>query len=130
GGAILPVRRSGRISRPAEVLLDGPYLTTFGEMLVPTHLWRALQRFAVWIEPSLIAEWIRLMRLYAERQGRALEEARLATAMTWVEPTRDVRIARERAARLLESGSLRCVWSGKPLSPANLDIDHCFPWAA
>src|SRR5690606_41728884 len=25
---------------------------------------------------------------------------------------------------------MRCVWSGKRLTTANLDIDHCFPWSA
>ena len=50
--------------------------------------------------------------------------------MAWSEPRRDVRFAREQALRLLESGKLHCVWSGRALSVGTLDIDHCFPWAA
>src|SRR6516164_10465715 len=32
---------------------------------------QALQRFDVWIEPALIAEWSRLISLYAEQQRRS-----------------------------------------------------------
>ncbi len=38
-------------------------------------------------------------------------------------------LARERAGLLLSTRRLQCVWSGKRLTPANVDIDHCFPWA-
>lgn len=128
---ILPVRGpatrvgAGRISH---IRLDEEYLTSFGSMHVPAHLWAAVQRFAAWIEPALIAEWIRLTKSYAERQHRVLDDARIAAAMTWSEPTRDVSIARAQAARLLASQRLHCVWSGKRLSARTLDIDHCFPW--
>jgi SAM-dependent methyltransferase len=120
----------GRVSRPETVHLDNAYLSSFGELLVPRHLWRALQRFDVWIEPALIAEWSRLTNGYAARQGRTISEDKIATAMTWSEPNRDVRIAREQAVRLLESDKLYCVWSGHVLSVETLDVDHCFPWAA
>jgi len=130
GGPVLPVKRIGRVPRPDTILLNETYLWSFGELLVPRHLWRALQRFDVWIEPALIAEWSRLMSGYAEKQGRKLSDAKIAPAMTWSEPSRDVRIAREQAIRLIDSGNLHCVWSGRTLSADALDIDHCFPWAA
>lgn len=130
GGPVLPVKRIGRVFRPQTIHLDEIYLASFGDLLVPQNLWRALQRFDVWIEPALIAEWSRLMNAYAEGQGRKLSDANIAAAMTWSEPTRDVRIAREQAVRLVESGRLHCVWSGRALSVDDLDVDHCFPWAA
>lgn len=110
--------------------MDEVYLSGFGELLVPRHLWRALRRFDAWIEPALIAEWVRLMKGYAARQGRRLADGAIARAMTWSDPSRDVRIARERALRLMEREPLRCVWTGRPLSPASLDVDHCLPWTA
>ena len=67
---------------------------------------------------------------YAAKQGRNLSDAKIAAAMTWSEPSRDVRIAREQAVRLIDSGRLHCVWSGRTLSADTLDMDHCFPWAA
>jgi SAM-dependent methyltransferase len=129
GAPILPVRRVGRVARPAQIRIDEAYLATFGEMLIPTHLWRALQRFDVWIEPALITEWARLSKEYASGQGRSLDDAQVSGAMTWSEPERDVRIAREQAKRLLVAGNLHCVWSGRRLAADNLDVDHCFPWA-
>ena len=126
---ILPVRGPITASRAlAGIRLDGPYLASFGTMRVPTHLWTAIQRFSAWIEPAIIAEWIRVTQRYGTKQGRSLDEARLAAAMTWSDPSRDVGVARERAERLLATGRLHCVWSGKPLNAGNLDIDHCFPW--
>ncbi len=130
GGPVLPVKRNGRMPRPDTIHLNEAYLYGFGDLLVPRHLWRALQRFDVWIEPALISEWSRLMHRDAEKQGRKLSDTKIAAAMTWSEPSRDVRTAREQALRLMESSKLHCVWSGKKLSNKVLDIDHCFPWAA
>ncbi len=55
---------------------------------------------------------------------------RIAAAMTWSDPERDVTTAKQRAIRLLEAEPLYCVWSGKKLSKRSFDIDHCFPWSA
>jgi hypothetical protein len=52
GAPILPVKRIGRPSKPKALCLEETYLSSFGELLVPRHLWRALQRFDVWIEPA------------------------------------------------------------------------------
>jgi hypothetical protein len=124
----VPPRTSGR--RIASVHLDADYLFGFGEMRVPRHLWRALQRFDVWIEPALIAEWARLMSEYSEQQGRPIPEATLAAAMAWSDPTRDVKTARDRALHLVASSGLHCVWTGRILTADTLDVDHCFPWSA
>lgn len=130
GTPVLPVERAGRLSNSSEMVLNSSYLSSFGKMFVPRHLWRAMQRFDAWIEPSLVAEWVRLMKGYATRQEVSLDESVIVGAMIWAEPKRDVRLAREQAFRLQEAGNLFCVWSGKRLSERNLDIDHCFPWAA
>jgi hypothetical protein len=129
GDTVFPVKRAGRILTPTALRLNLSYLSSFGELLVPRHLWRSVQRFDVWIEPALIAEWSRLISFYAERQGRKISDAAIAGAMTWSEPSRDVRIARDQAIRLMASGRLYCVWSGRALTGASLDVDHCFPWA-
>jgi len=130
GSPVLPVLCAARRPATGGVRLDPDYLWRFGELHVPTHLWRAIQRFDVWIEPALIAEWARLMADYAERQGRRLDDAQVAEAMRWSDPARDVALARSQALRLMETRPLHCVWSGRALSAERLDIDHCFPWAA
>ncbi len=128
GGQVFPVARARRRSRPSAITLDREYLYSFGEMLVPRHLWQALQRFGVWIEPAVVAEWGRLIRTYALKLGTPVEDSVMADAMAWKEPDRDVRLARERALELLTERNLYCVWSGKALNHENLDVDHCLPW--
>ena len=111
--------------------MDAPYLWSFGSFSVPRHLWRAFQRYNVWIEPALVAEWIRMMSDYAKKQGRKLDEAAVTQGMAWSEPGRAVDVSRGRAVQLLkDQGSLHCVWTGTPLTRETLDIDHCFPWSA
>ena len=127
---ILPVETAPAARYPGVAWLDERYLASFGTMRVPIHLWLAAQRFAAWIEPAIVAEWKRVTRSYAERQGRRLDDTRLSAAMTWADPARDVSSARAQAERLLAEQPLHCVWSGKRLSVDKLDIDHCFPWAA
>lgn len=114
-------------------VLDGAYLRGFGTMRVPTELWRAMQRFAAWVEPALVIEWTRLMRSYATGHGRALDEGGIAAAVTWSDPDRDVGLARRAALGMLDSGrplACVCVWTGRRLAPGILDINHCLPWSA
>jgi len=116
---------------PFSLVIDEAYLRRFGELLVPVNLWRALSRFDAWIEPAIVAEWIRLMHGYAHRQERTLSDAKIAPAMQWSAPERIVAEARQRAISIIESGRpLLCVWSGSRLTKDRLDIDHCFPWTA
>lgn len=130
GEPILPVNRLPQVGNPSAVLINEEYLRSFGEMLVPSAIWRALQRYSVWVEPALVEEWLRLMKGYAEHQGRDLPRDKAAAAMTWSSPGKDVQLARSQADRLLGAGRIHCVWSGKSLATNNLDIDHCFPWSA
>jgi hypothetical protein len=56
-----------------------------------------------------VAKWCRLMRAYAGRQQRRLDEDVMAAAMTWSEPSRDVVLPRQRAFNLLTySAPIRC----------------------
>jgi SAM-dependent methyltransferase len=131
GGRILETTRA-RSTRPSGgVVVDGTFLSAFGTMRVPRHLWTAMQRFAVWVEPALISEWARLMQGYAATQGRTVEAGAVAAAMTWSDPVRDVALPRTRALALMQIGAaVHCVWSGRQLAPDTLDIDHCLPWSA
>ena len=116
GGPVLPSvpRTPPRHGAAVEALdVDAATLWGWGELRVPRHLWQALGRFACWIEPALINEWLRLTRGYAAGQGRPLDLGVLATAMTWAEPSRDVVLPRTLALRLLERGRrppLRLEW--------------------
>lgn len=114
-----------------ELALDSDTLRRFGSLVVPGHVWRAMLRLGTWIEPVLAAEWARLIRGYGERSGLNLAPGEVEAALAWVEPVRDVRLAREAAVTQLASDrGLRCVWSGRPLTASTLDVDHCLPWSA
>ena len=130
GGQVFQVEKKGITRGLPSIALDTEYLSSFGFLHIPKYLWQALVRYASWIEPALIAEWVRLMKRYAETQERKLSEAVLAQALVWANPKRDVDHAKRIAVDLLQRGDLFCVWSGRRLSTATLDIDHCFPWSA
>ena len=125
---VTPGGRSPRLVR--ELVLDTEYLRSYGELLVPETIWRALTRFNVWIEPALVAEWIRIMKDYAAGQHRQISDETFFQSTRWSDPERDVRIARMLALELLKRDRLHCVWTGKKLKAETLDIDHCFPWSA
>ncbi|MCW2318856.1 SAM-dependent methyltransferase [Rhodoblastus acidophilus] len=130
GGAIFPYVAGSKTWSCGTLTLDATYLASFGALLVPRDIWRAMQRYSAWIEPSIVAEWIRIIKGYAQRMTRTLNDGAIAAAMTWIEPDRDVAIARTRALSLMDQGSLYCVWSGKQLTTQTLDMDHAFPWSA
>lgn len=131
GKEIFPIPSRPPLRQPAQVRLEKDYLSKFGEIRVPWNLWQAMQRFDVWIEPALVAEWSRMIQDYAQKQGRRVSDKKISAAMTWHEPNRSVLLARNRAKNLiLTNGELRCVWTNEPLKPKMLDMDHCFPWAA
>ena len=112
------------------VFLDETYLRSFGDMLVPVHLWKAMVRYDVWIEPALIGEWVRLIKSYAGRQGIVLDPLCMDRAMEWADPNRDVSLVRKIALERVEHNHQFCVWTGKRLTSKTLDVDHCFPWSA
>jgi SAM-dependent methyltransferase len=129
GHPLFVIARHGPRVRPGGAwALDAEALWSFGSMSVPVDVWRCLSRFDVWVEPALVAEWARLMHGYAERQGRALSEAKVAASMRWMDPARDVRDSRKRALAMMRDRAVHCVWTGRRLSESTLDIDHCFPW--
>ncbi len=130
GEPVFRVRRRSARRMSGPLLIDAKYLWSFGEMSVPWRIWQALQRYSIWIEPAVVEEWVRLMRNYAERQGRSVDRERIAPAMIWSDPDRVTSLSRLQAGRILNEGNLYCVWSGKSLSEGNLDLDHCLPWSA
>ena len=130
GHRVFPVKRKGRIYHQRDIVLDQTYLSHFGDMCIPQHLWVALRRFDAWIEPSIVMEWSRLIKQYAERQGRSIDDAVIFNSMVLEEDDREVKLAREQALSMIEREPLFCMWSQKRLTSKNLDIDHCFPWSA
>jgi SAM-dependent methyltransferase len=121
----------GRIPRGDALALNAETFWTYGTIRAPLPVWQALRRMAAWIEPMLLAEWVRLTRGYAERAGRTVDGDAVLSALRWLEPDRDTTLVRDLAAARLQRGeTLTCVWTGEALRQGSIDIDHCLPWSA
>ena len=124
---MFPCTRSGPVRTKDTVRLDEAFLWSFGTFSVPVHLWRAMGRYAPWIEPAVLAEWIEIMRGY---ESNPCSWDQHMAALRWLDAEHDTGIVRRLGQRLRDSGSaLFCVWTGDRLT-GNFDIDHCFPFAA
>ncbi|WP_158811487.1 HNH endonuclease domain-containing protein [Beijerinckia sp. L45] len=121
-----------RAQRPDAALSITPaMLWSWGGLSMPGPLWRTMQRHGVWIEPVLVAEWVRLTRGYAVRMGLDLAPGVVEARIAWSEPSRDTALARMVANRIAADGKpIACVWSGVDLQPGTLDVDHALPWSA
>ena len=112
-------------------VLDEELLWDYGTTRVPLTVWQALRRMSAWIEPMLVAEWVRLTKNFSEGLGRVTTADAVLAALRWIEPERDTSFVRALAADRLQRGqALACVWSGKNLISGAFDIDHCLPWSA
>jgi SAM-dependent methyltransferase len=122
----------GRRPRGGEVVALGAELFwECGRIRVPLHVWHALRRMAAWIEPMLLAEWVRQSRDFAAKGGRTLATDAVLDALLWLEPERDTAFVRQLVAGLMRGGEpIACVWTGAPLRGRAVEVDHCLPWAA
>lgn len=131
GSPVFPTEYRGASRRRGRLLVDPDFLWSFGATRVPLHLWIALRRLAVWIEPVLLAEWVEQMRRFARSTGKNVSTEVAARALRWIDPERDTREVR-RLCELLDARgkSIHCVWTDKRLGLGELQVDHCFPWAS
>lgn len=130
GNQIFKAKRQTARAPKAALDIDLPYLWSFGELEIPEGLWLALRRHAVWIEPVVVSEWMRLVQEYARKGGHTCDLNALSQAMEWLDPKRTTFEVRQLANRLAEHNRLFCVWSGKRLKADRYDIDHNIPWSA
>ncbi|WP_446831166.1 methyltransferase domain-containing protein [Candidatus Foliamicus sp.] len=120
----------GRTENKNSICIDEVFLWSFGSFSVPRNLWQAMARYASWLEPAVLNEWIRLMRRYEGNTGGGPQSWDLHfRALRWLTPEHDISVARACAEKLRSNGSLYCVWTGKHLR-RTYAIDHCFPFAA
>ena len=127
---VFPYGRGGSVRVKNSVSIDEAFLWSFGSFSVPRNLWQAMGRYAAWLEPAVLNEWIRMMRGYEQRtsKGKQTWDSHWK-ALKWLTPEHDTDIARRRAKTLRTDGLLYCVWTGKHLT-RRYEIDHCFPFAA
>ena len=111
------------------VRIDEIFLWAFGSFSVPVHVWRAMSRYAPWIEPAVVNEWIEVMRGYKQSKAVVTQDQYLAS-LKWLDPEHDTTLVRKIGVNLLAEGHrLQCVWTGNYIL-SSFDVDHCMPYAA
>ncbi|MFA3792569.1 methyltransferase domain-containing protein [Aliiglaciecola sp. SL4] len=112
------------------IFLDLPTLQKWGEFSLPETTWLALSRYACWIEPVLVNEWVKTMAVYKGNAAYATPEKQvyLYQALKWLDPQRTTSEVRNRFEVLSKSQSMQCVWSAKRLNQ-EYDIDHSMPFS-
>jgi len=105
--------------------LDKATLSRFGVFRVPSFLWDAFSRYACWIEPAIVNEWIGLMSGWDVRYSMDVYHQ----GLQWVEGRRDTSKVRQLVEQQLRAGKVECIWTARNLKNKRFDVDHCFPWS-
>ena len=109
------------------LFLDGQSLSLWGEFILPESIWLALTRYACWIEPVLINEWVNVMQYYKGNEAFGREDLR--AALNWADPKRSTEKVRQRVESLKGTTQTPiCVWTQKQLRK-DYEIDHCMPFS-
>ena len=129
GQTVFEVERK-TVKAKQSLFLDLATLKQWGEFSLPESMWLAFNRYACWIEPVLINEWIKTMASYAGNAAYASPERQyyLHQALTWLEPKRTTSEVRTRFEQLQQRQDMQCVWSEKSLKH-KYEIDHSLPFA-
>ncbi|MFT6909882.1 MAG: hypothetical protein ACJAS1_006609, partial [Oleiphilaceae bacterium] len=114
------------------IFLDLQTLEQWGEFSLPESTWLAFNRYACWIEPVLISEWVKTMASYSGNAEFSTPEKQfhLYQALNWLEPKRTTTEVRHRFEQLKQQAPeiAQCVWTAKSLQN-KYDIDHSMPFA-
>lgn len=125
---------SKSVKAKGSIFLDLETLEQWGEFSLPESTWLAFNRYACWIEPVLVSEWVKTMASYSGNAEYSSPEKQyhLYQALNWLEPKRTTVEVRNRFEQLKKqkpnSELMQCVWSAKSLKK-NYDIDHSMPFA-
>lgn len=119
-----------RLSNTARAVgLTPAYLKSFGEVIVPAHIFHAMQRFWVWIEPTVLDEWTRMMRAIDGNEEHTVDD--YAAALAWAgEDPRDTTQVADIVTALTRRGPVDGVWTGRAIrAREQCEIDHCIPYS-
>ncbi|NQZ93555.1 MAG: methyltransferase domain-containing protein [Moritella sp.] len=109
------------------LFLDMESLSQWGEFSLPETVWNAFSRYACWVEPVLVSEWMKTMKGYRGNQSPRQQLA-IVNSLDWLEAKRSTAESRARFDLLRQQQEQQCVWSGKVLKQ-EFAIDHCMPFA-
>ncbi|WP_017221305.1 class I SAM-dependent methyltransferase [Moritella dasanensis] len=118
---------SKKVRAKDSLFLDMESLSQWGEFSLPETVWNAFARYACWVEPVLVSEWMKTMQGYQGNKSPKQQLA-IASSLDWLEAKRSTEESRKRFDVLRQTQSQQCVWSGKVLKQ-EFAIDHCMPFA-
>ena len=121
-----------RVRAQESIFLDLQTLEQWGEFSLPESMWLAFNRYACWIEPVIVNEWVKTMANYRGNNQYKTPEKQyyLQQALSWLEPKRTTTEVRNRFEQLKQQSPdiAKCVWSAKSLTN-KYEIDHSMPFA-
>lgn len=110
----------------SSIRLDCETLSRFGVFHIPTPIWDCASRYACWLEPAIINEWVELMHRYEVRYDTGVARQ----ALRWQDPNRRTGLVRELIEAQLAGtqSSPPCTWTARRLKAGQFEVDHCLPW--
>ena len=109
--------------------LTPAYLASFGTVTVPRHIFHAMERFWVWIEPTVLGEWTAMMRQISGNEHAGIDT--LNQALVWPgEDKRDTTQVADIVTSMCKKGPVDGIWTGDAITTrAQCEIDHCIPYS-
>lgn len=113
-------------SSVSAVALTPDYLKGFGTVEIPRHIFHAMERFWVWIEPTVLGEWRGMMQRFGGNEQRDVDD--FSRVVAWPgEDRRDTRRVRQLVEQL---SPLEGVWRGEAIAgQSRCEVDHCIPYS-
>jgi SAM-dependent methyltransferase len=120
--------RRNKTKRQSMVLIDKPFLDSYGQFELSESMWDCFRLYGCWIEPLLVQQWISEMQKYELNRQQSLSLETYHLHLRWLDPKHETGLVRKKVETLRDAGAdVRSVWSGKPLY--SYDIDHCLPFS-
>jgi len=117
-----------KTTRHATILIDKPFLNSYGHFVLSEAMWDSFRLYGCWIEPLLVQQWICEMQKYQKNQQHGFTLETYHHHLRWLDRQHDTSFVRNKVDMLRGAGTEVCsVWSGKPLY--SYDIDHCLPFS-
>lgn len=110
------------------VLIDKPFLDSFGQFELSESMWDCFRLYGCWIEPLLVQQWVTEMQKYQQNQLQGFTLDIYHHHLRWLDRQHDTAHVRKKVETMRGAGiDVRSVWSGNPLY--EFDIDHCLPFS-
>lgn len=118
-----------RTRNNTSVLTPHQLTERYGELFIPSNIWRELNFSAPFVIDTILLQWAKLSRRFSELQQHNYSLGQILEMMLPTNQQRDVALADALFRKRIQSGETLCVWSQRPLTLKTLAIDHVLPWS-